>query len=85
MVAPIPVRHLQSIFPRTNAHVLADILIAEGELSRLRLIAGRELTPWEDARWSDLEDTISECRDELRAMIEQQTGLDWDALLGAMQ
>ena len=84
-VQPIPVAHLRAIFPRTNAHVLADILIAQGELSRLQLAArDREPTAYEDSRWSVAEDQIETCRAELRAMVARDTGIDCDALLAAL-
>lgn len=87
MVAPIPIAHLQSIFgERDNGRVLADLICAKGELARLQhATIDREPTPYEDTRWSIAEQQIEDCRDELRGMIEEQTGLEWSALLAAMQ
>lgn len=68
---------------RTLAQILAELMLAEGELQRLRCIRSGTLTPDEDARWSKLEDTIYLRRDEAKAMIEQLTGISWSQLEGA--
>lgn len=61
---------------RTLAQVLAELMLAQAELSRLQSDThGRALTDAEDARWSKLEDTVWLRRDEARAMIEQATGV----------
>lgn len=69
---------------RTLALVLAEKMLAEGELTRLdSRLRERDPTPEEDARWSQLEDTIWLRRDEARAMIEAATGVPWAQIEGA--
>lgn len=69
---------------RTLAQVLAELMLAEGEEKRLDLACrDRDPTPAEDARWTQLEDTIWLRRDEAKAMIEAATGVSWAAIEGA--
>jgi hypothetical protein len=69
---------------RTLAQVLAELMLAEAELKRLMDRPGPyDLTKAEDARWSQLEDTIYLRRDEAKAMIEAATGVSWSAIEGA--
>jgi hypothetical protein len=69
---------------RTLAQVLAELMLAEGELRRLDALVGdADPSREEDARWSDLEDTIWLRRDEAKAMIEAATGVSWAAIEGA--
>jgi hypothetical protein len=66
-------------FPQTRslAQVLAELMLAEGELKRLRLIPADQMTVPEEYRWSHLEDVTWLRRDEARAMIEAATGCKW--------
>lgn len=69
---------------RTLAQVLAELMLAQGELERISAKTRfRDPTEREDARWTQLEDTIWLRRDEAKAMIEAQTGVSWDAIEGA--
>lgn len=69
---------------RTLAQVLAELMLAEAELSRLSAsILGRDPTEEEDARWSQLDDTIWLRRDEAKAMIEAATGVSWSSIEAA--
>ena len=69
---------------RTLAQVLAELMLAEGELKRLdALVGSADPTPDQDARWSQLDDTIYLRRDEAKAMIEAATGVSWAAIEGA--
>ena len=69
---------------RTLAQVLAELMLADAELKRLDALIGKdEPTREEDARWSELEDTIWLRRDEAKAMIEAATGVSWSAIEGA--
>jgi hypothetical protein len=69
---------------RTLAQVLAELMLAEAELKRLMdRPSPYDLTKAEDARWSQLEDTIYLRRDEAKAMIEAATGVAWSAIEGA--
>ena len=69
---------------RTLAQVLAELLLAEAELKSLStLLRGSEPTEEQDARWSELEDTIWLRRDEAKAMIEAAAGVSWSAIEGA--
>lgn len=64
--------------------VLAELMLAEGELKRLQNRPGSmDLTRTEDARWTQLEDTIWLRRDEAKALIEAATGVSWDAIESA--
>lgn len=67
---------------RTLAQVLAELMLAEGELTRMQS-RGASVSAAEDARWTELEDTIWLRRDEAKAMIEAATGVSWDAIEGA--
>lgn len=59
--------------------VLAELMLAQGELKRIQDRAeGRGLTEIEDARWTQLEDTVWLRRDEAKAVIEAATGVSWD-------
>lgn len=69
---------------RTLAHVLAELMLAEGELKRLRLIPADAMTPAQEARWTSLEDVTWLRRDEARAMIEAATGVSWDSIQEAL-
>lgn len=72
---------------RTLAQVLAELMLAEAELKRLDASLGvprkRDPTDAEDARWSQLADTIWLRRDEAKAMIEAATGVSWSAIESA--
>jgi hypothetical protein len=69
---------------RTLAQVLAELMLAEAELKRLMFREnGLALTPEQEARWSQLEDTIWLRRDEAKAMIADATGVPWDAIESA--
>lgn len=69
---------------RTLAQVLAELMLAEAEVKRLDAsIGGREPTREEDARWTELEDTIWLRRDEAKAMVEAATGVSWTQIEGA--
>lgn len=69
---------------RTLAQVLAELMLAEGELKRLdALVGGGDPSPEQDARWSKLEDQIWLRRDEAKAIIEQSLGVSWAQLEGA--
>ena len=69
---------------RTLSQILAELMLAEGELDRLDLSTmNRALTDAEDARWTALEDQIWLRRDEAKALIEAQTGVSWDQIQAA--
>lgn len=69
---------------RTLAQVLAELMLAEAELSRLdKSIGALDPSPEEDRRWSVLEDTIWLRRDEAKALIEAATGVPWSQIEGA--
>jgi hypothetical protein len=69
---------------RTLTQVLAELMLAEGELQRLMARPGDyELSPIEDARWTELEDEISARRDEAWAIIEAATGVSRATIEGA--
>jgi hypothetical protein len=69
---------------RTLAQVLAELMLAEGELRLLdRIVGSDDPSPVEDARWTQLEDTIWLRRDEAKAMIEAATGVSWSSIEGA--
>lgn len=73
-------------FPKQRplAQVLAELLLAEAELARLRDRPGNlDLTPEQDARWDALEDGIDRCKAEARALIEAATGVSWSAIESA--
>jgi hypothetical protein len=62
---------------RTLTQVLAELMLAEGELQRLMARPGDyELSPIEDARWTELEGIIWLRRDEAWAIIESATGCE---------
>lgn len=66
---------------RTLAQVLAELMLAEGELKRLTgNILGRDPTDAEDVLWSDLEDLIWLKRDEAKVLIASATGVSWDQI-----
>ena len=69
---------------RTLAQVLAELMLAEGELKRLRIIPAEHMTPAQEARWTDLEDVTWLRRDEARAMIEAATGCKWTDIYEAL-
>jgi hypothetical protein len=72
-------------FPRqrTLAQVLAELMLAEAELSRLEKSICGDPSPDEDRRWSELEDAIWLRRDEAKALIEAATGVAWSQIEGA--
>jgi hypothetical protein len=73
-------------FPKQRqlSAVLAELLLAEGELQKLMARPGDfELSPIEDARWTELEEVISARRDEAWAIIESATGCSKAAIEGA--
>lgn len=70
--------------PRTLAQVLAELILAEAELKRLDATVGDdEPTREEEARWTDLEDTIWLRKDEAKALIEATTGVAWSSIEAA--
>lgn len=69
---------------RTLAQVLAELMLAEAELKRLDATVGYdEPTREEEARWTDLEDTIWLRKDEAKALIEAATGVAWSSIEAA--
>lgn len=63
--------------------IAAEILLQDGKLKRLMSL-GRDLTDAEDRAWGELEDEISDLRDELRSRIKALTGVAWDDLYEAL-
>lgn len=64
--------------------VLAELMLAEGELTRLDARLGAaDPSEIEEAAWSKLEDTIWLRRDEAKAIIEAATGVPWAQIEGA--
>ena len=70
---------------RTLSQILAELMLAQGELDRLDLTTmNRALTDEEDERWSRLEDTIHDRRNEAKLHIADATGVPWDAIEAAL-
>lgn len=66
--------------------VLAELILCRAELNLLSSRAARrDPTEAEDARWTQLEDTIDARRVEAKALIAEATGVSWDAIEEAMR
>lgn len=75
--------HLRPVPSRSLALLLAELMLAQAQLKVLQNTIKGEPTREQDARWTELEDTIWLRRDEAKAAIKSATGVDWSDIESA--